>query len=90
MRDIAVYENLVKIDLQDNEREVISARLVSMLESFAALESVDTDGVEKMASVLDIRNVLREDVPAKSDRDSLLSNAPEQYGGYFEVPKTFE
>jgi aspartyl/glutamyl-tRNA(Asn/Gln) amidotransferase C subunit len=60
-------------------------------DSFGVLESVNTDGVEAMFTVLDIKNVLRDDVQKKIvSRETLLSNAPEQYGGYFQVPKTID
>jgi aspartyl/glutamyl-tRNA(Asn/Gln) amidotransferase C subunit len=39
--------------------------------------------------VLNLQNVLREDAAKKLlSREELLSNAPEQYDGYFQVPGT--
>jgi aspartyl/glutamyl-tRNA(Asn/Gln) amidotransferase C subunit len=44
-----------------------------------------------MFTVLDVKNVFREDVSKKFDsREVLLSAAPEQYGGYFQVPKAID
>jgi aspartyl/glutamyl-tRNA(Asn/Gln) amidotransferase C subunit len=42
-------------------------------------------------TVLDLQNVLREDIPSKTvTRDELMKNAPAEYDGYFQVPKTLE
>ena len=47
--------------------------------------------MQPLVSVLDIKNVLREDIEAKTiSRDEILENAPEQYDGYFQVPGTLE
>ena len=55
------------------------------------MEKVDTDGVEPLVTVLDLKNVLREDVSSQLvSRDTLLENAPEEYDGYFQVPKTID
>ena len=52
---------------------------------------IDTAGAEPLVTVLNVQNILREDVVKKIvTRDELLSGAPEEYGGYFQVPKTLE
>jgi aspartyl-tRNA(Asn)/glutamyl-tRNA(Gln) amidotransferase subunit C len=52
------------------------------------LAGIDTDGVEPLYTVLDVRNVLREDINAKTvAREDLLAGAPMQYDGFFQVPK---
>ena len=91
MKNFEAFEAMAKLSLPENERLGI-ARDIEMLEqSFAALAAVDTGGVENLVTVLDIRNVLREDIMVKNvSREELLSNAPEQYDGYFQVPKTLE
>ena len=41
-----------------------------------------------LISVLNESNILREDIPRKfTTREELLSYAPEQSDGYFQVPK---
>jgi len=92
MLDITRYEAMVKLNLPQDEREDdIAKRAELVLESFAELDAVDTDGVLPLVSVLDVQNVLREDVAVKfMPRDELLANAVEQYDGYFEVPKTVD
>jgi aspartyl/glutamyl-tRNA(Asn/Gln) amidotransferase C subunit len=92
--DIREYEAMAKLDLQADERGIISARAQGLIESFKALEGIEVSGVTPLVSVLDItlgRESLREDVHVKLvTREELLENAPEQYDGYFQVPRTLE
>ena len=69
----------------------MSAQANKLADSFSALESIDTEGVDILYTVLDIKNIFREDKTVKfMSRETLLSNAPEQYNGYFQVPKTLD
>ena len=91
MRDIKDYEAMVKLNLSETERGWASDRADMLIESFKELEDIDCIGVEPLVTVLEIQNVLREDVTKKFiSREELLSNAPEQSDGYFQVPKTLE
>jgi aspartyl-tRNA(Asn)/glutamyl-tRNA(Gln) amidotransferase subunit C len=91
MLDIKEYEAMMMFDLPDDERERLSIRLNTLERDFAALEQVDTADVAPLVTVLNMNNILREDISAKFiSRDELLSNAPEQYDGYFKVPGTLE
>jgi aspartyl-tRNA(Asn)/glutamyl-tRNA(Gln) amidotransferase subunit C len=91
MKDIREYEVMGKLDLPENERRWVSDRADMLIDSFTKLANINTSGVEPLITVLDIKNVLREDVSVKMlPREELLSNAPEQYDGYFKVPKTLD
>ncbi|MCL2366099.1 MAG: Asp-tRNA(Asn)/Glu-tRNA(Gln) amidotransferase subunit GatC [Oscillospiraceae bacterium] len=91
MVDMKHYEHMVMLELSDDERMQLSKRLDTLIESFSALEQIDTDGVLPLVSVVDGQSILREDVAVKMiSRDALLSNAPEQYDGYFQVPGAIE
>ena len=91
MQNIEKYEAMAKLDLPEKEREWVRAQAGTLIQSFGALQSIDTSGVQPLVSVLDIQNVLREDVSVKMiSREELLSNAPQQYDGYFEAPKTLD
>ena len=87
----AMYEPMAKLSL-DSETRAWADDIIARLEGeFEKLEAVSTEGVEPLVTVLDLRNVLREDVSSQIvSRDTLLSNAPEEYDGYFQVPKTLE
>ncbi|NLO38929.1 MAG: Asp-tRNA(Asn)/Glu-tRNA(Gln) amidotransferase subunit GatC [Ruminiclostridium sp.] len=85
------YAEMAKISLSESEKAEISAQISKLTNSFSALESINTDGVDIQFTVLPIKNVFREDTVVKSiSRETLLSNAPEQYDGYFQVPKTID
>ena len=85
------YAAMAKISLSETERIEISTQVEILIESFGALENIKTDTVDVQVTVLDVKNVFRGDVVVKNvPRETLLSNAPEQYGGYFQVPKTLD
>ena len=91
MFDIKKYEAMTKLDLPEAERAEISERAEKLMASFGALEAINTADVQPMFTVLDVQSVLREDVAVKfMPREELMQTAPEQYDGYFEVPKTVE
>jgi aspartyl-tRNA(Asn)/glutamyl-tRNA(Gln) amidotransferase subunit C len=91
MLDIRKFEIMAKLELPEPERQWVAGQAEKLLGSFSALESIDTEGVEPLIAVLDTQNALREDVAVKAiTREELLSNAPEQYDGYFQVPKTLD
>ncbi len=88
---VQTYEPMAKL-LLDDEARIWSNEVIARLESeFDKMDGVDTDGIEPLVSVLDLCNVLREDVSEKKfSREEVLRNAPEEYDGYFQVPKTLE
>lgn len=91
MQKISEYAVLEKLRLTAEETSQIQAQAKLLEESFSPLESVVTDGIEPLVTVLDLQNVLRDDISHKLlSREELLSNAPQQYNGYFQVPKTLE
>jgi aspartyl-tRNA(Asn)/glutamyl-tRNA(Gln) amidotransferase subunit C len=91
MKDIEKFEAMAKLDLPESERQWVSGAADKLIEGFSALARIDTAGVKPLVTVLDIQNVLREDEAKKMiTREELLSNAPEQHDGYFQVPKTLD
>ena len=86
-----MYEPMAKLSL-DSESRAWADDIIARLEGeFEKMEKIGAEGVEPLVTVLDLRNVLREDVSAQIvSRDTLLENAPEEYEGYFEVPRTIE
>ena len=91
MENIKEYEAMAKLDLPEAERRLVSDRADMLIDSFTELERVDASGVEPLITVLDVKNVFREDIGVKMlSREELLSGAPEQYDGYFMVPRTLD
>lgn len=89
MIDIKSYEAMSKLNLPEEERSQISAWADMLMTDFDAFSDIDTSDTEPLYTVLDVKNVLREDISVKMlSREELLENAPMQYDGYFQVPKT--
>ena len=91
MLNIAPFEAMAKLNLPEAERTWVIEAASVLEDSFKALSVADTGDAAPLVTVLDIQNVLREDIWSKSvTREELLETAPEQYDGYFQVPKTIE
>jgi len=85
------YEEMAKLSLDDEERAFVQEQYDLLMESFKVLADIDTEGVKPLVTVLDVKTVLREDVVVKDiPREELLNLAPEQYGEFFQVPRTVE
>jgi aspartyl-tRNA synthetase len=79
---------LARLKITEPEADAYQKELNAVLEHFEALQELDTEDVEPMSHVLEIKNVWREDEPRKSEKpESLMANAPNKESGYFKVPK---
>ena len=82
---------LAKLELSEGEKEAAKKDMGRMLDYIDKLGELDTDGIEPMSHVFPVQNVWREDVVTNGDdRENIISNAPGEKDGMFEVPKTFE
>ena len=82
---------LARLELSPAERERAANELSQILGYFETLNQLDTEGVEPMAHVLPVENVLRPDTPRPSlAREAVLQNAPESADGMFQVPRVVE
>ena len=82
---------LARIAMSDEELERLVPELNNILGWVEQLGEVDTDGVEPLATVIDQKLRLRDDVVTEGDiRDEVLANAPEAQHGFFAVPKVIE
>ncbi len=90
-KDVEHVALLSRLELSDQELDKYTEQLDAILEYIDVLNQVDTSGVEPMAHVLDLRNVMRPDVVLPSlPREAALQNAPEPENGFFKVPKIVE
>lgn len=88
---IAYLEELSRLRLSDEEKEVAKTELSRILGYMDILSELDTEGVEAATHPHAFTNVFREDVVAPSmGRDRLLANAPRKKDGCFQVPRTVE
>ena len=82
---------LARIAMSEEELEKLVPELNNILGWVEQLGEVNTEGVEPLATVIDQKLRLRDDVVNDGDiRDAILANAPEAQHGFFAVPKVVE
>ena len=82
---------LARLALSDAEIDKMVPELNNILGWVEQLGEVDTDGVEPLTAVIDLKLRLRDDVVTDGDmRDKILLNAPDAQHGFFAVPKVIE
>ena len=82
---------LARLKLSNDEAGLYQKDLNSILGYVEELEELDTDNIEPMSHVLEMKNVWREDIPNDDkNRESFLSNAPMREKDFFKVPKILE
>jgi len=91
MFDLIELEGLAKINLTEEEKETAKEYFEAWTKKFDAFENVNTENIEPLITVSSLENVMREDMPHKmTDRETLLENSPDQYDGYFVVPRILD
>jgi aspartyl-tRNA(Asn)/glutamyl-tRNA(Gln) amidotransferase subunit C len=79
--------NLARLAITEDEAEKFTKQLDAIITFAEQLNELDTENVEPTSHVLDIKNVLREDIPQKGiPREEVLKNAPEHQDGQIKVP----
>ena len=82
---------LARIAMSDAEIAELVPELNQILGWVDQLAEVDTDGVEPLTAVIDLKLRLRDDVVNDGNvRDKVLVNAPDAQHGFFAVPKVIE
>jgi aspartyl-tRNA(Asn)/glutamyl-tRNA(Gln) amidotransferase subunit C len=89
--DVIKVAHLARIELSEEELQLFSGQLESILEFIDKLKRVDITDVLPTSHVLEIQNVLRKDTQRPSlNKDIVLENAPAALKGHFKVPKVIE
>jgi aspartyl-tRNA(Asn)/glutamyl-tRNA(Gln) amidotransferase subunit C len=84
-------ENLARLELAPEERELLRGGLNHILNMIEQLNALDTTDVEPLIYVNDEVNNLRPDeVRHQISRADALKNAPLQDGTFFKVPKVLD
>ncbi|MGG3467676.1 Asp-tRNA(Asn)/Glu-tRNA(Gln) amidotransferase subunit GatC [Neobacillus pocheonensis] len=79
--------NLARLAVTEDEVEKFTKQLDAIITFAEQLNELDTENVEPTYHVLDLKNVLREDIPKKGlPREEVLKNAPEHQYGQIKVP----
>lgn len=77
---------LARLALTDEEKTLFRSQLSAILEYAAILQRVDTSTIPPTATVLPLRNVMRDDVVQPSlPVEDVLANAPDAEDGCFRV-----
>ncbi len=88
---VARIARLARIRVTDDEKTHLAAELSQVMAWVDELQSVDTEGVEPLTSVVGARLKTRADIVTLNvTRDDILANAPEAMAGFFTVPKVVE
>jgi aspartyl-tRNA(Asn)/glutamyl-tRNA(Gln) amidotransferase subunit C len=89
--DIEHVARLARLELSDEEKTRLRAQLGVILEHAARVQEVAAEDVPPTAQAVPRANEHRDDVPEPSlTQEEALSNAPDQEGGRFKVPRIVE
>ncbi|WPZ18674.1 Asp-tRNA(Asn)/Glu-tRNA(Gln) amidotransferase subunit GatC [Geobacillus subterraneus] len=83
--------DLARLAITEEEAEMFTKQLDAIITFAEQLNELDTENVPPTSHVLDMRNVMREDIPVLGlPREEVLKNAPDQQDGQFRVPAILE
>lgn len=82
---------LARLALTDEEKLLYREQLSAILDYAALLQKIDTSAIPPTATVLPLRNVMRDDVVAPSmPVEDVLANAPDAENDCFRVTAILE
>lgn len=82
---------LARIAMSDADIDALVPELNNILGWVEQLSAVETEGVEPLATVVDLKLRLRDDLIDDGNvREKVLANAPDAQHGFFAVPKVIE
>jgi aspartyl-tRNA(Asn)/glutamyl-tRNA(Gln) amidotransferase subunit C len=82
---------LARLQLTDEEKSLYQEQLSAILDYAVAIQRVDTSAIPPTATVLPLRNVMRDDVAVPSmPPEDVLANAPDVAEGCFRVKAILE
>jgi aspartyl-tRNA(Asn)/glutamyl-tRNA(Gln) amidotransferase subunit C len=89
--DIEHLSLLARLNLSDDEKQLFSTQVDSIIDYINTLNELDTSDVEPTAHILPMKNVFREDIlKASLPREKAMQNAPEKNDDFYRVPKIIE
>jgi aspartyl-tRNA(Asn)/glutamyl-tRNA(Gln) amidotransferase subunit C len=89
--DVRYVADLARLQLTDEERDVLQAQLDEIVAYVDQLAELDVDGIEPTAHAAAMTNVLRPDEAVRCAlRDAFLDNAPQTGDGLIVTPKVVE
>ncbi|KAB2320113.1 Asp-tRNA(Asn)/Glu-tRNA(Gln) amidotransferase subunit GatC [Betaproteobacteria bacterium SCN1] len=89
--DVKRIARLARIEIDDAQAAATQGQLNTIFELIAAMQAVDTAGVEPMAHAQEVYQRLREDAVTETDRRAAFQAiAPAVEDGLYLVPKVIE
>ena len=86
-KDVEHVAHLARLGLTEDELAVLEGQLNHILDQYAVLSQLDTEGIAPTAQTIELENILRDDTVRPSlPADDVLGLAPERSGPYFIVP----
>jgi aspartyl-tRNA(Asn)/glutamyl-tRNA(Gln) amidotransferase subunit C len=86
--DVIHVAHLARLELRDDEVELFTAQLRTVLDHAADVAALDLAHLEPSSHPIALENVLRPDEPRASlDRDEVLAQAPAVEDHQFRVPR---
>jgi len=86
--DVKHVAKLAELQFSDKEVKKITPQLDRILKHIAKIRAVNTDNVEHVSLIIDVKNVFREDTPADTvSQEDALKNAPLEEDDGFKVPR---
>ncbi len=91
IKDVEYIANLARLEFKDEEKEKFTEQFNKILEYIDKLNELDTENVEPLYHVIELKNVFREDeVKPSYPREEILKNAPSRTEFFFKVPKVIQ
>ena len=91
LEQVRKVAHLARLELDTREEEQFTTQLNSILDYVEQLNELDTTDVPPTTRAIEVSNVSRSDqLEVFSDREGLLSNAPDREDDFIKVPKIME
>ncbi|HID07785.1 MAG TPA: Asp-tRNA(Asn)/Glu-tRNA(Gln) amidotransferase subunit GatC [Armatimonadetes bacterium] len=88
LQQVEYVANLARLKLSEEEKEIFTKQLDTILQYMDKLNELDTADVEPTFHVVSHVNAFREDEPRRSmEREEVMANAPSRKGEFFCVPR---
>lgn len=85
--DVEHVAHLARLGLTEDEMARLEGQLNHILDQYAVLAQLDTEGIAPTAQTIELENILRDDIVRPSlPSEEGLAAAPERVGEYFVVP----
>lgn len=85
--DVAHVAHLARLGLSEDELTLLHGQLDHILDQYAILATLDTEGIPPTAQTIEVETILRDDVAIPGlTVDEALAGAPERVGDHLVVP----